>query len=1082
MIRKVFSLLPVVLMYLGVAKAQLPCTTVEANDTYKKAYPQIEQYEKQLNQFIAEGMNSMNLDRARAKGTEFGPDDLLHIPVVVHVIHDYGSVDYVSDNDVFKLIDQINEIYLKHNSDTADVIAPFKSYIGNPKVMFHLATKDPQGRPTTGITHRRSYLTNGGDDQAKFDQWDPSSYLNIWTIAKIGRGISNGVVAAYAVFPSSAAAFPYPDGIITSAGSMLKNKTIPHEIGHILGLYHTWGNIAVATNCTGDDEVDDTPPTTGHFSNGDPYGATASGSCNNASLYDTSCTNNVTSLSKIKIDPLATPVVDNGNKGIDYLPRTNLSIQSVKIYPASIGQEFEITHYKQNSSGVFNVTDVYKTKTGTVGIDMLGSANIVTNYTAKDRSSITFTASKHLWIDSFNVYPNTIGDSIVVLLTKQNGDTLKMFKGKTTTNTGAQVIPFSAFVPNAAGYVLQVVKNPGLKSDTLVKSTLDSINSNSANQLKKFRTIDGAISFTEFVDTTNQDQGTNATSYKGRYNYLYNWSVRYDALTTTDSGEQVVTLGYKVIPDTTYRLTVTKNPGLKNDAVGGAPYVKNIPCIIDVRNDTSDGRYNLLYELTIRYGYIKNCIDYPDTVNTQNIMDYADCPKMFTKQQVQRMRATLASNVGNRNKLVSDTTHVRTGILDKIGGTYGVKNDLKPIPDVSVERASSLGQDRSYFLCASSKFAFKQRSWRDTISSVEWTFSNNATNPTINQTNLGLTTEVNNSFGDPGWVDVTLKATGNNTGDSTIEFKSLVYAADEVNKINPLDGYFMEFDQNDANNSVEKWPIFNYYNNENKWHLDKNAGYYDNTCITYSGYDKRAFPAYYVGTPKGDFDDFFTPAFDLSGMTSTECRLNFLSSGAFRVSDSRLMKDTLEISYSLDCGQNWQKLATLTKGDIANKGYVAIEYAPLYFGDWDLKSYDIPMSARKDKVFFRFRYHPGVDDINNSASLTLPGTGNNFYIDRINISPYKLGVNTLLNDTRNIALAPNPTNGSSQLVIRSSSREMAQVLVTDVTGKVVYTTQHQLNGDINTIEIPASAIKVKGVYMVHLSAGNMNYTEKLVSF
>ena len=155
MIRKVFSLLPVVLMMLSAAKAQttqLPCTTAEVNESYRQSFPEIAKYEEQLKAFIAEGMKSMSMDRARGKGT-FGENDTLHIPVVVHVVHDYGSVDYVSDDDIYQLIDQINEVYLKMNADTSEVIAPFKPYIGNPKMMFHLATKDPLGRPTKGITY-----------------------------------------------------------------------------------------------------------------------------------------------------------------------------------------------------------------------------------------------------------------------------------------------------------------------------------------------------------------------------------------------------------------------------------------------------------------------------------------------------------------------------------------------------------------------------------------------------------------------------------------------------------------------------------------------------------------------------------------------------------------------------------------------------------------------------------------------------------------------------------------------------------------------------------------------------------------
>ena len=269
-----------------------------------------------------------------------------------------------------------------------------------------------------------------------------------------------------------------------------------------MNLFHTWGNVPVATNCNGDDEVDDTPPTTGHFGNGDPYGATASGSCNAASLYDQSCTKNTVSLAKILLDATSSPAVDSGNKGFDYLARTNLTLDSVRIYPSNIGEEFEITHYKQASGGgAFSVANVYNTKREKVGKTSTGGSTVVTSHTSTDRAGITFTAHKHLWIDSFKVYPSTIGDSIIINLTKLNGDTIKVFKGVTTTNTGAQNIPFSAFIPNATGYKLTVVRNPGLYSDSIAKSTLDSINSTANNQLKHYRIIDGAIEYTTFILT-----------------------------------------------------------------------------------------------------------------------------------------------------------------------------------------------------------------------------------------------------------------------------------------------------------------------------------------------------------------------------------------------------------------------------------------------------------------------------------------------------------------------------------------------------------------------------------------------------
>lgn len=1059
-----------VLFVSGAAQAQT-CLTDQMHEFYKQHFPQIEQYEQQLNEAIAEGMKSIDLDRARGKGT-FNEDDTIHVPLVVHIIHDYGTgTAYRSDNEIYQLVDHINEVFLKRNADTSDVITPFKKYIGNPKVMFHLATKDPQGNPTIGITRRRSYLTDGGDDQAKYDQWDPSSYLNLWVIERIGRGTTVGVVAAYATLPASAASFPYNDGVIGSSSNLLNDKTIPHEFGHIFNLYHTWGNHAYTTDCTGDDEVDDTPPTTGHYASGSPWGATAAGACNATTLYDTSCTNSVTNLAKILLDTALSPMPGTDvNVGFDYYPRTNLTVQSIKIYPSTIGDEFEITHSKYNkNTNSYDILDVIKTKSGKVGKANLGASatQAIASHTNPDaRASIFFNASKALWIDSFKIYPSTVGDSFTIQLLKKDNSVLKSYVGKTTTSSAAQTVPFAAFVPADNDYRLKITRNPGLRCDSIFTTT----NYN----------IPGTINFGNELDTTGAGSG-----YRGRYNYFYDWSVRYDALTITDDTAQIVSLGYKVVPDTTYRIQVTKNPGLRHDEVKGAAYVRSVSCIIDIKNDTSAGYYNYLYDLNIRYGYIRNCIDYPDTVNTQNIMDYSNCPRMFTKQQVIRMRQTLASNTANRDRLTIDTTHVRTGILDHIGGSYGQRIDMKAVPEVSVERPLAGGGERTYFQCAERPFYFRNRSWRDTVTGSKFEFTNSPSlGSPYTQTTVNINQLFNTTFGQTGWVDVTMNVTDNNGRDTSVTFKNLVYAADGNNPVVPDQGFYMEFNQNDnnANANPDKWPMFNYYNNDHKWQLLDNVGFYDKTCISYRNYDSRITPDAYVGTPKGDYDDFFTPAFDLSGFTG-DCNLNFMSSGAFRTSSAVLMKDTLEISYSTNCGQTWKKLKVMTNADIGNKGTVSIPYSPLWHGDWALRSYPIPAGDRGSKVFFRFRFKPGADDVSGGfASLTLPGTGNNFYIDRINISPYPTGVNTLLDNDRNIALAPNPTNGNTYVVIKNSSNETANIIVTDVTGKVVFQTSEQLAGSISRVEIPAAAIAVKGVYLVRVKAGENTMTEKLVSY
>ncbi|WP_276133752.1 M43 family zinc metalloprotease [Polluticoccus soli] len=757
MVKKAILLLSALAGLNGAANAQ-KCATDEYQRDLIKLNPKVAEVQQALEMYL----KGANLKTTASSYKAF-QDSIyaaetatrLYVPVVVHVIHDYGT-EYVSDNEIFTMIKELNQVYNAQN-DLSAVIAPFKQYIGKANIEFRLAQKDPLGNRTNGITRRQSYLRLGGDDQAKFDQWSPERYLNIWLINVIGRGVAGGTVLAYATLPSGAASFPYNDGVISRADRITNDMTIPHEVGHYLNLLHVWNSsqVDVGQAC-GDDEVDDTPPTKGHFST--------------CPLNDTECASN---------------------------------------------------YYK--------------------------------------------------------VYPY---------------------------------------------------------------------------------------------------------------------------------------------------------------AANGGPVV----------NDT---------------------IDYPDTANVQNIMDYSNCTNMFSKLQVMRMRTTLKSPVAKRDQLVTPLTHSATGIFDP--------QDIPPVAEFSVEKLTvPFAAERTYYMCedqpATSTFVFKNRSWRDTVTSVNWEFSNGG--GSVSQNANQLSNNVSVVFTEPGWATVKLTATSN-AGATTVETKS-VYVANRDYTV-PA-GYYQEFNQNE----YDQWPSFNYYNNATKWEVDNNAGFHDKTCMVYRGYDPRTSPQWYVGMHKGDYDDFFTPAYDLSGMTSGDCNINFMTSGAFRTSFSDFMKDTLELAYSTDCGATWRKFDRLTKADLANKGTYSGKYAPLWQGDWALQSRNIPAAARTSKTFFRFRYIPSVDETANTNVFI--GTSNNFYLDRINVSNFPLGLNTVMSDNKNVAVAPNPTNGNSFVVVQANGSDNATVQVTDLTGRVVYRVQQQMSAGANRIEIPATAIAVKGVYMVQVVTGGQTHTEKLVSY
>jgi PKD repeat protein len=188
------------------------------------------------------------------------------IPIVFHIVHEYG-VENVSDQQIQDQMTILNEDFLKMNADTNIVIAPFDTIIGDAYIEFRLATLDPWGNCTNGIEHIYNHNTNQGDDYSKLNQWDRDKYLNVWLTKTIG----SAGVAGYAYYPTGVTGTGFfRDGIIIlhdyvgsiGTGSPGRSRALTHEIGHWLGLAHTWGNDndpGNSASCGQDDGIKDTP-------------------------------------------------------------------------------------------------------------------------------------------------------------------------------------------------------------------------------------------------------------------------------------------------------------------------------------------------------------------------------------------------------------------------------------------------------------------------------------------------------------------------------------------------------------------------------------------------------------------------------------------------------------------------------------------------------------------------------------------------------------------------------------------------------------------------------------------------------
>lgn len=248
-------------------------------------------------QGFQESCTEMHVHTMREAKYNRRSSSVYQIQVVFHVVWNAES-ENLADEVIFDQMEILNQDYRRQNPDAQQTREIFLPVAADTQIEFVLASIDPDGNSTNGInrveTDRSGFELNLFSQDITLDEvkssstggadpWDTDRYLNIW-VCNIEAGFL-GQIFGFAYPPNGAPnwdnQFDFIDddvqGVVvhyTTVGSnnpagMEDNfegneggRTLTHEIGHFLGLRHTWGD-GFFNGCSVDDGIDDTPNISG---------------------------------------------------------------------------------------------------------------------------------------------------------------------------------------------------------------------------------------------------------------------------------------------------------------------------------------------------------------------------------------------------------------------------------------------------------------------------------------------------------------------------------------------------------------------------------------------------------------------------------------------------------------------------------------------------------------------------------------------------------------------------------------------------------------------------------------------------
>lgn len=435
--------------------------------------------------------------------------------------------------------------------------------------------------------------------------------------------------------------------------------------------------------------------------------------------------------------------------------------------------------------------------------------------------------------------------------------------------------------------------------------------------------------------------------------------------------------------------------------------------------------------------------------NVENYMEYSYCSKMFTDDQVLRMRAALASPTGDRDKPYLDVNLQATG-----SGDYAVQCPPKADFYARIEPITPGFNQETPFtatVCTGVQLQFVDNSGGAFPTAWSWSFPG-GTPSTSTERNPMV------SFDTPGWKEVTLTVSNANGSDT----KSDPYTVLIGGSPHDIVGYYNESFEFDA--GLYPWFGVNYASNITDFRRTTSAATDGVACAMLNSGTRN--PLDLIDPNNGlDYDELVSPNLDLDDLQpgSTFSFDYAYATGTGELGD---VTEQLIVSVSSDCGKTWSNSFLSASGVIEGTALINNGNNPqLPPPAWTTKTFGLPNSRLVPNVRFRFRFISSI-------------YSGNLYIDNIRISG-PVNVESL-SEENFMHLYPNPTNDRFSLTVFGMDRFNTDITVTDVRGAVVYRATRRPAGTAG-MEFSGRDLGLSdGLYMIRATNEAGDHTQRLV--